>query len=60
MGQGKLFAFEGLDCSFKETNSKAYLDYLRSKGRKAELFSFPRYDKESSYFVREYLGGKYG
>ena len=58
--RGKLFAFEGLDCSFKETNSKAYLEYLRSLGRTAELFSFPRYDLEPSYFVKEYLAGKYG
>lgn len=57
---GKIIAFEGLDCSFKETNSKAYLDYLLSKGEKAALFSFPRYAKKQSIFVVDYLAGKYG
>jgi thymidylate kinase len=56
----KIIAFEGVDCSFKETNSKAYLDYLLSKGKKAKLFSFPRYGDDASHFVVEYLAGKYG
>lgn len=57
---GKLIVFEGLDCSFKETNSKAYYEYLKDKGEKVELYSFPRYQEEHSVFVRDYLAGKYG
>lgn len=57
---GKLIAFDGLDCSFKETNSKAYLKYLQDKGEKAVLYSFPRYEIPQSIFVKEYLAGKYG
>jgi len=57
---GKIIVFEGLDCSFKETNSKAYYEYLLSKGEKASIYHFPKYEEESSYFVREYLAGKYG
>ena len=46
--------FEGLDCSFKETNSKRLAEYLNGK-----RYEFPKYDSESSYFIRQYLAGKY-
>ena len=60
--------FEGMDASYKETNAKALYSYLKDnyfKERvdKGELqilfFSFPNYESESSYFVRQYLAGKY-
>lgn len=58
---GKIIVFEGLDCSFKETNSKALAEYLENElGLKAKLFSFPVYKNDSSFFVREYLKGSYG
>ena len=57
---GKLITFDGLDCSFKETNSKMYLEYLLQRGEKAALYSFPRYNMEQSIFVKEYLAGNYG
>lgn len=62
MTRGKLIAIEGLDCSFKETNSKALYDYLIKKygSNKVELCSFPRYGNESSHFVEKYLSGEYG
>lgn len=59
--KGILIEFEGLDCTFKETNSKALLEYIKTKtDRKCVLVSYPRYDKESSCFVRQYLSGGYG
>ena len=53
----KIIAFEGLDCSFKETNCKAYIDYLReSHAENIWTASFPRYNEPSSMFVRKWLG----
>lgn len=46
--------FEGLDCSFKETNSKKLADHLNTK-----RYEFPDYSSESSYFIKQYLSGKY-
>lgn len=60
--KGELIVFEGIDCSFKETNAKCLLDYINryTPDKKPVLVSFPRYDNPSSYFVKEYLAGKYG
>ena len=61
MSKGILIEFEGLDCSFKETNSKALVDYISKKtNRKCVLIDYPRYNNQSSYFVKQYLAGKYG
>jgi len=46
--------FEGLDCSFKETNSKRLASFLNTK-----RYEFPYYASENSYFIRQYLSGKY-
>lgn len=60
--------FEGMDASYKETNSKQLYDYLKNNyfkeyidNKKLDIyyFSFPNYKNPSSYFVREYLNGKY-
>ena len=49
---GKIIVFEGLDCSFKETNSKALEDFLKNNGEKVKLFSFPAYkSKEDLHFL---------
>lgn len=58
--RGKIIEFEGLDASFKETNANALADYLRKKGYPVSVISFPRYTKESSYFVQKMLDGYYG
>jgi dTMP kinase len=60
MAKGKLIVFEGLDCSFKETNSKKLAELLNSAGYKTKIEHFPRYENNSSYFVREWLAGNYG
>lgn len=58
--RGKIIVLEGLDCSFKETQSKMLLDLLTNIGIKTTLISFPTYDDESSVFVRRFLNGDYG
>ena len=64
----KIIDFEGMDASYKETNSKALYEYLK-KEKYADEFSkgildikkleFPSYDPRRSYFVSEFLHGKY-
>lgn len=60
MTRGKVIEFEGLDSSFKETNAKSLYNYLKDKGYKVNIVSFPRYDCDSSYFVKRLLSGEYG
>lgn len=60
MTRGRVIEFEGLDGSFKETNAKMLYDYLKNKGYKVNIVSFPRYDCNSSYFVKRFLAGEYG
>ena len=61
MSRGIIINFEGLDYSFKETNSKRLYEYIkRSITEKVILISFPNYESQSSYFVHEYLKKSYG
>lgn len=60
INRGKIIEFEGLDGSFKETNAKTLYDYLKKKGYKVNIVSFPRYDCDSSHFVKQMLSGVYG
>lgn len=51
-----IVTFEGTDCSFKETNATKLLNYIQDElGYKAKLFSFPYYDSQSSYLLRNYF-----
>jgi len=50
-----IISVEGLDCSFKETNVAALKKQLESDGYSVFSTSFPQYDRESSYFVRQFL-----
>ena len=63
-----LIGFEGMDASYKETNSKRLFSFLKDdffkeyiKENKMDIhyFSFPNYDSPSSYFVKQLLDGKY-
>lgn len=55
----RIIDFEGLDCSFKETNYKKFIEQLKLLyGNKVLSESFPRYNKESSYGIKLWLNGK--
>ena len=58
-GMTKIIDFEGLDCCFKETNSKFLTDCLLKWGLKGKRYSFPNYDSPSSYFVKRWLSNAY-
>lgn len=57
---GKLIVIEGIDGSGKETQSKLLKKRLNEEGLPWYETTFPQYDQESSYFVRQYLSGAYG
>ncbi|MEK7608714.1 MAG: thymidylate kinase [Patescibacteria group bacterium] len=58
--KGKFFVIEGTDGSGKTAQFRKLVERLKKDGRDVATFDFPQYDKESSYFVREYLNGRYG
>lgn len=57
---GLFIAIEGTDGSGKGTQFKLLVDKLRREGHDVVTFDFPQYGEPSSYFVKEYLNGKYG
>lgn len=57
---GILIALEGTDGAGKSTQYQLIVDRLKNSGYKVKTIQFPRYDNESSHFVREYLKGNYG
>jgi thymidylate kinase/thymidylate synthase ThyX len=59
-GRGIFIVVEGTDGSGKGTQFKLLADRLEAEGYDVEAFDFPQYEHPSSYFVREYLNGKYG
>ncbi|MCB0591930.1 MAG: thymidylate kinase, partial [Saprospiraceae bacterium] len=60
-GQKGLFiVIEGTDGSGKSTQYKKLRKHLADSGYEVVDMHFPRYKEDSSYFVRQYLAGKYG
>lgn len=57
MKRGKFIVIEGTDGSGKTTQFEKLVLRIESK---IALFDFPQYDKPSSFFVKEYLAGRYG
>src|SRR2546423_12717689 len=57
--KGKFIVLEGTDGSGKTTQFKKLIDRLE-KEHEVTTFDFPQYAKPSSYFVKEYLNGRYG
>lgn len=60
MMQGKLIVIEGIDGSGKSTQYKKLCQRLEDEGREFRKIVFPRYDKDSSALIREYLSGGFG
>lgn len=58
--KGTFIVIEGTDGSGKGTQFQLLADRLSQAGYDVALFDFPQYDQPSSYFVREYLNGRYG
>lgn len=58
--QGRFIVIEGTDGSGKGTQFKLLKERLEREGYSVATFDFPRYDEPSSYFVKEYLNGRYG
>src|SRR5581483_3489388 len=57
---GLFVVIEGSDGSGKATQLNLLKERLEAIGYDVAEFDFPRYDQESSYFVRQYLAGRYG
>ena len=60
MMQGKLIVLEGIDGSGKSTQYEKLCERFEAEGKEFVKISFPRYDKDSSVLIREYLNGDYG
>src|SRR5437868_8335619 len=58
--KGAFIVIEGSDGSGKSTQFNLLKERLKAIGYDVAVFDFPRYDEQSSYFVRQYLAGAYG
>lgn len=51
---------DGIDASGKKTQVDLLEKNLLQVWKTVKVVDFPRYEKDSSYFVRQYLNGEYG
>lgn len=58
--RGKFIVIEGSDGSGKRTQLDIIKNILEKDGYNVATYDFPQYSEDSSYFVREYLNGRYG
>lgn len=58
--RGIILAFEGLDGSGKETQTKLLEKRLNENNIKSIRIEFPNYNGEYSIFVKKYLNGEFG
>lgn len=56
---GLLISLEGSDGSGKDTQFNLLAKKLEAEGYDVSAYDFPRYQAESSYFVKQYLNSKY-
>lgn len=59
-GRGVFIVIEGSDGSGKGTQFNLLSERLKAAGYDVAQFDFPRYDKDSSHFIKQYLNGRYG
>jgi dTMP kinase len=58
--KGKFIVIEGTDGSGKTVQFNKLVERLKKESRNVATFDFPQYDKPSSFFIKEYLNGRYG
>lgn len=58
--KGKLIVIEGVDGSGKATQTNNLFQRLKNESYNIMKLDYPRYDNESSLFVRKYLNGDFG
>jgi thymidylate kinase/thymidylate synthase ThyX len=57
---GSFIVIEGSDGSGKGTQFELLRQRLEKEGYQVASFDFPQYEQPSSFFVKEYLNGRYG
>jgi dTMP kinase len=60
MSYDKFIVLEGIDGSGKTTQFNLLIKRLKKNNISLKTLDFPQYLKPSSYFIKQYLGGKYG
>lgn len=55
-----MIAIDGVDSSGKQTHTEMLYKRLLEEGKNVKKISFPMYDNQSSYLVKQYLGGAFG
>ena len=58
--RGTFLVIEGTDGSGKGTQFVKLIERLEQEGHDVVTFDFPQYDEPSSYFIKQYLNGRYG
>jgi dTMP kinase len=58
--KGIMIVLEGSDGSGKTTQFNLLSERLKAAGYDVAVFDFPRYNQESSHFIKQYLNGRYG
>ena len=57
---GKFIVIEGTDGSGKGEQTIRLVKRIKDLGREVSPFDFPRYNEPSSWFINEYLNGRFG
>lgn len=58
--RGRFIVIEGVDGSGKTVQFKLLKRRFNKAGVKVWIFDFPQYGSQSTYFIKQYLNGKYG